>query len=156
MLVKQPCYIQTKNVKIILKNDHLWSFFNIIYTFLGSTFEPCYIQNCVIMNHVIKRLKCISIYCLHIPQSLFLHDGTTCVMYFSLVLKLLVSVDDSSQMIRICASQTKLLIQLKQKSSQTSHDACWPRVIRWLVHRHQSTHCIHLLLLKDLQEVKAI
>ena len=36
MLVKQPCYIQTKNVSIILKNDHLWSFFNIIYTFLGS------------------------------------------------------------------------------------------------------------------------
>ena len=41
-----------------MKNDHLWSFFNIIYTFLGSIFEPCYIQNCVIMNHVIKRLKC--------------------------------------------------------------------------------------------------
>ena len=47
-----------KNVYIILKNDHLWSFFNIIYTFLGSIFEPCYIQNCVITNCVIKRLKC--------------------------------------------------------------------------------------------------
>ena len=28
------------------------SFFNIIYTFLGSIFEPCYIQNRVIMNRV--------------------------------------------------------------------------------------------------------
>ena len=27
-----------------MKNDHLWSFFNIIYTFLGFVFEPCYIQ----------------------------------------------------------------------------------------------------------------
>ena len=35
--------------------------FNIIYTFLGSIFEPCYIQNRVITNHVIKRLKCILI-----------------------------------------------------------------------------------------------
>ena len=42
-----------------MKNDHLWSFFNIIYTFLGSIFEPCYIQNRVITNRVIKRLKCI-------------------------------------------------------------------------------------------------
>ena len=41
-----------------MKNDHLWSFFNIIYTFLGSILEPCYIQNHVIMNRVIKRLKC--------------------------------------------------------------------------------------------------
>ena len=36
----------------------MWSFFNIIYSFLGSMFEPCYIQNRVITNHVIKRLKC--------------------------------------------------------------------------------------------------
>ena len=42
-----------------MKNDHLWSFFNIIYTFLGSIFEPCYIQNRVITNRVIKRLWCI-------------------------------------------------------------------------------------------------
>ena len=49
-----------KNVQIILKNDHLWSFFNIIYTFLGSIFEPCYIQNRVITNLVINRLKCTS------------------------------------------------------------------------------------------------
>ena len=34
-------------------------FFNIIYTFLGSIFEPCYIQNRVITNHIIKRLWCI-------------------------------------------------------------------------------------------------
>ena len=25
---------------------------------LGSNTDPCYIQNCVIMNHVIKRLRC--------------------------------------------------------------------------------------------------
>ena len=40
----------------------LWSFFNIIYTFLGSIFEPCYIRNCVITNRVIKRLKCIRLF----------------------------------------------------------------------------------------------
>ena len=39
-------------------NIWLWSFFNIIYTFLGSIFEPFYIQNHVITNCVIKRLKC--------------------------------------------------------------------------------------------------
>ena len=49
------------NIPRILKNDHLWSFFNIIYTFLGSIFDQCYIQNCVIMNRVIKRLKCINV-----------------------------------------------------------------------------------------------
>ena len=32
-----------------------------IYTFLGPIFEPC-IQNRPIMNRVIKRLMCISIY----------------------------------------------------------------------------------------------
>ena len=37
-------------------DDMIWSFFNIIYTFLGSIFEPCYIQNCVITNCVIQRL----------------------------------------------------------------------------------------------------
>ena len=42
-----------------MKNDHLWSFFNIIYSFLGSIVDPCYIQNRVIMNRVIKRLWCI-------------------------------------------------------------------------------------------------
>ena len=46
----------------MLKNDHLWSFLNIIYTFLGSIFEPCYIQNLVITNRVIQRLKCIDIF----------------------------------------------------------------------------------------------
>ena len=30
--------------------------FNIIYAFLESIFEPCYIQNFILMNHVIKRL----------------------------------------------------------------------------------------------------
>ena len=34
-------------------------FFNLIYTFLGSIFEPFYIQNRVITNRVIKRLMCI-------------------------------------------------------------------------------------------------
>ena len=33
-------------------------FFNIIYTFLGSIFEPCYIQKHVITNRVIRRLWC--------------------------------------------------------------------------------------------------
>ena len=47
-----------KNVQIILKNDHLWSFFNIICSFLGSIFEPCFIETRVIMNRVIKRLEC--------------------------------------------------------------------------------------------------
>ena len=54
--VSQTVLYPNKNVQIILKNDHLWSFFNINCTFLGFIFEPCYIQNCVIMNHVIKRL----------------------------------------------------------------------------------------------------
>ena len=44
MLVKQPYYIKTKMY--------------IIYTFLGSIVEPCYIQNSVITNRVIKRLMC--------------------------------------------------------------------------------------------------
>ena len=42
----------------ILKTDHLWSFFNIIYTFFGSIFASRYIHNHVITNRVIKRLKC--------------------------------------------------------------------------------------------------
>ena len=25
---------------------------------VGSSNDPCYIKNCVIMNHVIKRLRC--------------------------------------------------------------------------------------------------
>ena len=37
-----------------------WSFFYIIFTFLGSIIEPCCIQNCVITNSVIKRLMCIN------------------------------------------------------------------------------------------------
>ena len=45
--------------RLYRKNDHLWSFFYIIYTFLGSTFEPCCIHNRVITNRVIKRLMCI-------------------------------------------------------------------------------------------------
>ena len=56
-LVKQPYYIQTKLYTIILKNDHLWSFFNIIYAFLGSIFEPCYIQNHVITNPCYKEVE---------------------------------------------------------------------------------------------------
>ena len=43
MLVKHPCYIQTKMIRLYKKNDHLWSFFY-IYTFLGSIFKLCYIQ----------------------------------------------------------------------------------------------------------------
>ena len=56
-----------------MQNDHLWSFFNILYKFLGSIFEPCYIQNCVITNHVIKRLKCILV--LIYVASLYPYDG---------------------------------------------------------------------------------
>ena len=41
---------------------HSWSFFYIIYTFLGSIIEPDYIQNRVIMNHVIKRLMGITLF----------------------------------------------------------------------------------------------
>ena len=33
-------------------------FFNIIYTFLGSIFESCYIQNRVITNRVIEVVVC--------------------------------------------------------------------------------------------------
>ena len=35
--------------------------FYIIYTFLASIFGPCNIQNRVLMNHVMKRLMCISV-----------------------------------------------------------------------------------------------
>ena len=52
MLVKQPCYIRIKM--------HKWSFFCVIYTFLGSIFKLYYIQNCVTTNSVIKRLWCMS------------------------------------------------------------------------------------------------
>ena len=45
--------------KTKLKKYNFYPFFNIIYTFLGSIFEPCYIQNRVITNHVIKSLLCI-------------------------------------------------------------------------------------------------
>ena len=77
VLVKQPCYIQTKNVYIILKNDQLWSFFNLIYTVLESIFEPCYIQNHVIMNRVIKRSWCTYKYFWKI--FLFYHENVCCV-----------------------------------------------------------------------------
>ena len=50
---------KTKMFGLYRKNDHLWSFFCIIYTFLGSIFVQCYIQNHVIMNSVIKRFGCI-------------------------------------------------------------------------------------------------
>ena len=59
---------RNKNVYIILKNDHLWSFFNIIYTFLGSIFEQCYIQNHVIMNCVYKEVVVYIDYSLELPQ----------------------------------------------------------------------------------------
>ena len=59
ILVEQPCYIETKTYRVYSKNDHLWSFFYIIYTFLESIFKPCYIQNRVMTNSVIKRLMCI-------------------------------------------------------------------------------------------------
>ena len=55
VLVKQPCYIQTKMYRLYWKMTIYGPFYNIIYTFLGSIFEPCYIQNCVIKNHVIKH-----------------------------------------------------------------------------------------------------
>ena len=55
---------------MILKNDHLCSFFNIIYTCLGSIFEPYYIQNCVITSRVIKRLQCIKLFCEWSTQAL--------------------------------------------------------------------------------------
>ena len=52
-----------------------------LYIFLGSIFEPCYIQNRVMMNRVIKRLWCIllvnsdlGIQCQHMPEEMFSHD----------------------------------------------------------------------------------
>ena len=53
--VKQPCHIQTKIYRLYRK----MSFSYIIYTFWGSIYKPCYIQNRVITNSVIKRLWCI-------------------------------------------------------------------------------------------------
>ena len=51
-----------KNVQNILKNDHKWSFFNIIYTFLSG--YNMIVTNMVFAmdpyNSVIKRLWCIA------------------------------------------------------------------------------------------------
>ena len=44
VLVKQPCYIQTKMYRLYWKMTIYGHFFNIIYTFLGSIFELYYIQ----------------------------------------------------------------------------------------------------------------
>ena len=46
-----------------------------LYIF-GSIFEPCYIQNHVIMNCVIKRLKCICFYGEVRKVSIFLFEKT--------------------------------------------------------------------------------
>ena len=51
--------------------------FSIIYTFLGSIFEPCYIQNRVITNHIIKRLKCIGSLYIGTSTSSVKHDSET-------------------------------------------------------------------------------
>ena len=61
--VKQQYYIQTKLYRLqrkitIYGHFSIWSFFYIIYTFLGSMFKPCCIQNRVITNSVIKSLWC--------------------------------------------------------------------------------------------------
>lgn len=37
------------------KSDHEWSFFCLIYTWLGACFKLCYIQSHSIINRVIKR-----------------------------------------------------------------------------------------------------
>ena len=60
LLVKQLCYIQTKMYRLYRKWPLMAIFlYTLIYTFLGSIFKPCYIQNCVLMNSVIKRFTCI-------------------------------------------------------------------------------------------------
>ena len=51
-------------VKCIVSNDHL-----------GSSTDSCCIQNCVITNHVIKRLRCITVKPVlsdHVKQDMFL------------------------------------------------------------------------------------
>ena len=50
VISKQKCIDNTKR---------WWPFFYIIYTLLGSIFKPCYIQNCVLTNSVIKGFLCI-------------------------------------------------------------------------------------------------
>ena len=82
MIVKPPCYIQTKMRRLYRKmtiynllsiiyiilgsvfvyvkwtNVHLWSFFCITYTISDSTFKLCYIQTIVIINSVTKEFMC--------------------------------------------------------------------------------------------------
>ena len=53
MFFKQLCYIQTKMYRLYRKMT--------IYTFLGSIFKSCYIQNLVITKSVIKRFVCIAL-----------------------------------------------------------------------------------------------
>ena len=60
------CLMGTTNVQhrlrpapyLVIDAVHSIHCHNIIYTFLGSIFELCYIQNRVMTNRVIKRLKC--------------------------------------------------------------------------------------------------
>ena len=51
LLGEQPCCIQRKIYRLYRKVT--------IYTFLGSIFKLCLIQNCVIVKCVIKRFMCI-------------------------------------------------------------------------------------------------
>ena len=66
-------YSDTKCIDYVEK----WPFiviFYINYTFLESVFEPCYIQNHVITNHVIKRLCCIYLF----ASTVFLKASQNC------------------------------------------------------------------------------
>ena len=58
VLVKQLCHIQTKIHRLYRKMTIYGLFVYTIYTFSESIFKPCYIQNTVIMNSVIKRFVC--------------------------------------------------------------------------------------------------
>ena len=56
----------------------LWSIFYNIYTFMGSIFEPCYSQNCVITKHVIKGLMFI-----YSAIKIWLYTLLTCLWDYS-------------------------------------------------------------------------
>ena len=103
MLVKQQCYI------------HLWSFFNIIYSFLGSIFEPCCIQNCVITNRVLKRLKCSSfpltksvMECTVLFVSSVLYGKCHCFSLLCLLASYLYTTQKMSQSVLVCEINTPL------------------------------------------------
>ena len=64
--LSNPCYKESQMYSFIAKsvfNDHL-----------GSSNDPCYVQNLVIMNPVIKRLRCN---CLLDSTGIYMYYGIT-------------------------------------------------------------------------------